>query len=187
MFVSKNINKKIIEIVRSGGIGIIPADTIYGIVGSALSKGAVEKIYNLRKRNLKKPMIVLIGSERDLKRFGVKTSSAARARIKKLWPGKVSIILPCASKKFSYLHRETRTIAFRLPHNMRLAKLLAKTGPLVAPSANQEGKPPAQTIKKARSYFGNNVDFYLDGGWASSKPSMLVRVQSNDTLTVLRK
>ncbi|MEK7522400.1 MAG: Sua5/YciO/YrdC/YwlC family protein [Patescibacteria group bacterium] len=61
----KTFNLKLAEILKNGGIGVIPTDTIYGIVGSALNKKTVERIYKLRRRNLKKPMIVLIGSIND--------------------------------------------------------------------------------------------------------------------------
>lgn len=186
MLIPENKKKQIIEIVRSGGVGIIPTDTIYGIVANAFSKSAVKKIYKLRKRNPKKPMIILICSLSDLKKFDIQPTLAMKKHIEKLWPGKVSIIFPCASKKFSYLHRGTKALALRLPAQKWLQNLLKKMGPLVAPSANIEGMPPARTISKAQSYFGNRVDFYLDGGRVSSKPSTLMKIQSNGIIDVVR-
>ncbi len=173
------------EILKDGGVGIIPTDTIYGIVGSALSKKTIERIYRLRRRNRKKPMIILIGSVRDLARFGVRVGRETRKALRKLWPGKVSVILPCVSEKFFYLHRGTKTLAFRFPRNPDLIELLKAVGPLVAPSANLEGKPPAKTAKEAKRYFGNKVDFYLDAGKLSSKPSSLVKLEKKGA-TVLR-
>ena len=57
---------------------MLPTDTLYGIVGSALSKRAVLRIYKLRRRDPKKPMIILIGSLDDLKLFGVRLHKAAK-------------------------------------------------------------------------------------------------------------
>lgn len=45
-----------ISLLKRGKIGVIPTDTIYGIVGSALNPKTVEKIYQLRKRALHKPI-----------------------------------------------------------------------------------------------------------------------------------
>ena len=98
-------------------------------------------------------MIVLIASISDLKQFGVKVDSKTARILGKLWPNKVSVVLPCASKKFSYLHRGTKTLAFRLPKPVALRKLLKSVGPLVAPSANWEGERPARTIREAKKYF----------------------------------
>ena len=171
------MRKDVVRIICKGGIGILPTDTIYGLVGSALKPETVLRIYRVRKRKLKKPMIILIGSERDLLRFRVEISQGARKIIRKLWPGPVSIILPCSHKKFSYLHRGTKTLAFRLPRDAVLRRLLKRTGPLVAPSANREGERPATTIQRARQYFGDRVDFYEDAGALRSLPSIVVQIK----------
>ena len=68
----------IADMLCAGGVGVMPTDTIYGIVGSALDKKAVERIYRLRKRNVRKPMIILIGDAGDLKLFGVETDRRIR-------------------------------------------------------------------------------------------------------------
>ena len=164
-------------ILKKGGIGVMPTDTIYGIVGSALDRATVERIYAIRRRNPKKPLIILIGSMRDLRRFGIRPDRKSAAIFRKLWPGKVSIILPCRNKKFTYLHRGTKSLAFRLPAKRSLRNLLKRTGPLVAPSANWEGHPPARTIAQAKRYFGKGVDFYVGTGLLDSPPSTLVAIR----------
>jgi len=111
-----------------GGIGVLPTDTIYGLVGPALSKKTVEKIYKTRKRDPKKPLIILISDLDDLKRFSVRIDKESRSLLKKLWPGKISVILPCKDKRFKYLHRGTESLAFRLPAKKSLRRLIKKTG-----------------------------------------------------------
>ena len=172
--------------LRNGGVGVIPTDTIYGVSGSALLPGAVERIYRLRQRNPKKPMIILISSLAELKRFGIRMGNKTREILKEVWPGPVSVVLPCPLKRFLYIHRGTKTIAFRVPKPNWLRKLLANTGPLVAPSANIEGKPPAKTIQEAKKYFGGKVDFYVDAGKIISAPSTLIAIKDGK-IVVLRK
>jgi L-threonylcarbamoyladenylate synthase len=174
------------QILSNGGVGVLPTDTIYGIVGSALNPRTVARIYKLRRRNLKKPMIILIGSLGDLRLFGITPDRATLKILKKFWPGNVSIILPCKIKRFLYLHRGTKALAFRLPKPIWLCQLLQKTGPLVAPSANWEGKLPARTIGEAKKYFGKEVDFYVDAGLMNSTPSMLIKIEKGKVI-VLRK
>lgn len=175
----------VLRILKRGGIGVLATDTIYGIVGSALKPKTVERIYRLRKRNRRKPFIVLIASRRDLGRFGVRPDRRTAAILSRFWPGPVSIVLPCPSKKFAYLHRGTNAIAFRVPKPARLRALLWRTGPLVAPSANPEAEPPARTIAEARQYFARRADFYADAGKRSSKPSTLIRI-ANGAIEILR-
>lgn len=174
------------KVLQSGGVGVLPTDTLYGLVASAFSKKAVARIYKLKKRNSRKPLIILIGSFRDLARFGVKPDAKTKKILQKVWPGKVSVILPCRNKKFRYLHRGTNTVAFRLPAKKSLRAFLAKTGPLVAPSANLESKPPACVIREAKKYFGDKVDFYADGGKLRSLSSTLITIK-NGRIVVKRR
>lgn len=164
-----------LNILKNGGIGAMPTDTIFGLVGSALKPETVERIYKVRGRDPKKPLIVLIYSLEDLRRFGVVLSQNQKDFLKKVWPGKVSVILSRAGKNFTYIHRGTNSIAFRMPKKKNLLNILRKTGPLAAPSANPEGLPPARNIKEAKKYFGEQVDFYL-GGKVSGQSSTLIRL-----------
>ncbi|MBI3638608.1 L-threonylcarbamoyladenylate synthase [Candidatus Wolfebacteria bacterium] len=209
MIQRKRFGGKVEKIIRDGGIGIIPTDTIYGMVGSAMSKKAVNRIYKLRFRDSKKPFIILISSLNDLARFNIKTDSETKKILNCFWPGKVSIVLPCSSKEFLYLHpvrskpplaaadvqthrtsngvhRGAKTLAFRMPKDKDLIELIKKTGPLVAPSANPEGLPPAKTIKQAKKYFGDNVDFYVGVRKLSGRPSTLIKI-NGDKVVVLRQ
>ena len=168
---------KIIKIIQSGGVGVMATDTLYDLVGSAFSREAVAKIYRLKKRDPKKPLIVLIGSVKELELFGIYLDASVKKYLKKFWPGPRSIILPCMSEKMLYLHRGTNSIAFRLPRKKRLLSFLKKSGPLVAPSANLEGLAPAITINQAKSYFNNHANFYISGRGAG-KSSALIKIKN---------
>lgn len=170
-----------------GQVGVIPTDTIYGIVGSALNKKTVEEIYRLRKRSSNKPMIILISSLDDLKKFDIKFTQTQDDFLKKIWPNPVSVVLPCTSKKFRYLHRGTNSLAFRVPRDRKLVDILKEVGPLVAPSANFEGEPPSQTIDEAKRYFGDQASFYVDGGRLESVPSTLIQLNEDGSWKMLRQ
>lgn len=173
------------KLLLEGRIGVIPTDTIYGIVGSALNRETVEKIYQLRKRDVEKPMIVLISDISDLAKFDVKISKQTERILKNIWPNPVSVVLPCTSEKFTYLHRGKKTLAFRMPKNKWLQDLLKQVGPLVAPSANIEGEPVAETAAEAKKYFGNKV-FYVNHGKITAKPSTLIEIEEGK-IKILRQ
>lgn len=178
--------KEIILKIKKDGIGILPTDTLYGIVGSAFSRRAVERIYEVKNRNPKKALIILISSIKDLEKFGIKINKELAKILEKFWPGKVSVILPCPYKKFEYLHRGTKSLAFRLPNKKFLLEILKKTGPLVAPSANPEGFIPAENITEAKKYFGDSVDFYISEGKKNGKASKLISIDKYGAIEILR-
>jgi L-threonylcarbamoyladenylate synthase len=168
---SKNL-KNFIKILKSDGFGVMPTDTLYGLVASAFSPKAISRIYKIKNRDKKKKLIVLIADLRDLKKFNVKLTKEQKEVLQKVWPGKTSVIL--------------NNTAFRLPKNKKLVEILKKTGPLVAPSANPESLKPARNITEARKYFGDQVDFYLSGGTLSGKASKLIKLEKNGKIEILR-
>jgi L-threonylcarbamoyladenylate synthase len=180
--------QKATEILKNDGVVILPTDTLYGIVGKALSKKTVERIYKIKGRDEKKPFLVLISSYKDLELFGVKIGDKQAKILEKFWPGKVTVVLLCPSVKFEYLHRGAKSIAFRMigPKNINLHNIIKKTGPLVAPSANPSDLKHAETITEARNYFGDKIDLYLSGGIKKGKSSTLVKF-NNNKLIVLRQ
>lgn len=169
--------------LQAGKIGVIRTDTLYGIVCIARDPEAVERVFACKGRDERKSPIVLISSEDQL--FDV-PSDSERKVLTKVWPGKVSVILSSPSAP-SWIERGNITVAYRLPKNTPLQQLIAITGPLIAPSANPQGQPPARTIQKAIAYFGEQIDFYVDGGETTDDmPSQLLRVHENGESERLR-
>lgn len=183
---NKEDAKDAVSRLMSGGVGVLRTDTVYGLVARADCKEAIDRIYSLKGRDGRKPFIILISKIEDLKIFGVCPGSRQKNILRKIWPGKFSVILPCRDKKFAYLHRGSFGLAFRLPKRASLTRIIEKTGPLVAPSANPQGLPTAKTVAEAKKYFGKGVDFYLDGGYCAGEPSALVEFCKRGRLCVIR-
>ncbi|MBU0999311.1 threonylcarbamoyl-AMP synthase [Patescibacteria group bacterium] len=179
-------DENLIKVLKEKGVVVMPTDTIYGIVGQALSSAVVLRIYNIKKRAPEKPFIILIGEIGELEKFSIILSEKQKDILKKYWPGPVSIILDCSDETLLYLHRGTKTLAFRVPAQENLRKLLLQTGPLVAPSANPEGLAPAQNIFEAKKYFSNAVDLYVDGGEIISQASKVIELHKDGTSKILR-
>lgn len=187
-------NENLINTLKMGGVVVMPTDTIYGIVGRAENEETVNRIYSIRKRNPEKPCIILIGDVSELKKFYIVLSEQQKNIIKEFWPfdsaqdkfTPVSIILDCVDEKFLYLHRGTKTLAFRVPAQKELRELLFETGPLIAPSANTEGLPPSVNITEAKKYFGDKVDLYIDGGEIKAEASKVIRVFQDGSVETTR-
>lgn len=215
MIISKDYNNaKIKKLIIRGGVGVIPTDTLYGLVGSAFSEAAAERIYKLKKRDISKPLIVLISDFGDLKKFEIELSGELEKIVKKLWParhasdkasrlrtpasvanggqvaggpGPASIILPAPLSKWKYLNGGGDTIAFRLPNNTELRKFIKEVGPIVAPSANPRGLKPAKNVEEIKNYFGDGIDFIIDGGIVRGEPSTLVAIQNGKIIPLRGK
>ena len=171
--------------LKNGAVGVIPTDTVYGLVASAGQPTAIERLYTIRQRNPAKACILLIANQQQIAHTA-RVGDAERALMNRYWPGPVSIIVPVDPQTPDYLRRTETSLAYRLPDYPELQALLQKTGPLLAPSANPEGKPPATNLQQAQAYFGDSVDFYVEGGDVSGRqPSILVAMQEGK-ITILR-
>jgi L-threonylcarbamoyladenylate synthase len=84
------------------------------------------------------------------------------------------------------LHGGQDSLAFRIPKKQSLRALLRKTGPLVAPSANPQGKAPASKITEAKQYFGDRVDFYVRGAIKKGKPSTVISFSADGGIILIR-
>jgi L-threonylcarbamoyladenylate synthase len=173
---------EIVALVQKGGVGVLRTDTLYGLVARAADEAAVERVYSIKGRTSAKPPIVLVASPDQLMDT---YDGSVLTRLKTLWPGKNSVILPAPTAP-KWLVRSGDSLAYRMPDNKDLRDLLLATGPLIAPSANPEGEPPAADYNDAQEYFGDEVDFYVDQGRViDNTPSKLYRLH-DDTLERLR-
>jgi L-threonylcarbamoyladenylate synthase len=174
---------KAAQLLKTGHIGVIRTDTLYGVVAQALDEQAVERVYQVKGRTpTKSPILLIASTDQLLDDY----EPSELAHLAALWPGKNSVILPSQHGP-AWLTRGNASIAYRIPADDRLRQLLEQTGPLIAPSANPEGMPPAMTIEQAKVYFGDTVDFYVDDGEViDDTPSKLWRLQPNGELEQLR-
>lgn len=177
-------DNKLKQLLTAGSVGVIPTDTVYGLVCLASDKEAVAKLYALKNRE-KKPGTIIASSIEQLVELGVKRRYLTA--VEQFWPNPLSIIIP-VGLELEYLHLDIQSLACRVVSGpQKLLDVLSNVGPLLTTSANNPGEPEATEIAQAQKYFGNSVDFYVDGGdLAGRLPSTLIRVV-DDAIEVLRE
>lgn len=172
-------------LLKPSCVGILPTDTVYGLVARAKDEKAVARLYDLKDRSGGKPGTVIAASLMQLEELGLKHRYLKA--VEQYWPGAVSVIIPVSDPKLAYLHQGKMGLAVRVPDNKALLELLEKTGPLLTSSANHPGEPTAEDTDEARVYFGDKVDFYVDGGdLRGHKPSTVIRIL-DDAVEIIRE
>jgi L-threonylcarbamoyladenylate synthase len=172
-----------IAILLDGGVGVMPTDTVYGLVARAADEKAVARLYALKHRE-HKPGTIIAANIDQLVELGIKRRYLTA--VEQWWPNPLSVIIPTGDM-LEYLHQGLDSLAIRIPKDDALQHLLTKTGPLVTSSANTPSEPTAVNLDEAYHYFGDTIDFYIDGGNMSGRqPSTVVRVV-DDAIEILRK
>lgn len=184
MKIFKSFTAEVAELLKNGAVGIIPTDTVYGIVTQLSNQAGIERIFDIKNRPLEKRVGTILFSDPVQVEDIIQPRDLLMAEV--YWPGPTSVIFQIGTN-LSYAHRGHKTLAFRIPEKHSLLSLLQKTGPLATTSANRADQPTATTLEEALGVFRESVDFYVDGGDLSNKkPSSIIEIKSDGTINKIR-
>jgi len=160
-----NIKKSKYYLDKNECVGI-PTETVYGLAGNAYSDKATLKIFKLKKRTKKNPLIVHYHDLKMLKSDCI-TNGQFFKLYEKFCPGPVTFVLKLknSSKISKNVTNNKKTLAVRFPIHPLTKKLLKFLNyPLAAPSANISTNISPVSKKDVKEEFGNKIKFILDGG-----------------------
>lgn len=194
----KKINSAVINLIADslylGRVLILPTDTIYGFSCLANMVKPIKKIYRLKKRDSKKPLLVLVDSLRMAGEY-VEISPEQRKILKEIWSKNqppTTVILKNKNKLPKELTRNSDGLAIRLPKSNFLIKIIRKAAcPLVSTSLNLSGERTIDDLSKLDYYFpkkNNRPDLIIDAGRTRKrKSSRLIDLRSVEKPVVIRK
>ena len=175
---------QVAQLLSQGAVGVIPTDTVYGLVAHAQSRSAVERLYSLKPRELA-PGTIIGASIEQLTELGLDTPSLDK--IRHLWPAPLSVVIDAQASP-PYLRQARTTLPVRIPALVEIIQLLEQTGPLMTTSANTSGSPTSTSVQMAIDYFGDQVDFYVDGGDLGSRlSSTIIGFNDNGEIVLYRR
>lgn len=178
--------KEIVEVIKSGGVVIMPTDTIYGIIADATNESAIQHVYEMKKRNENKPMLMLVNSIEMLENYVSSINDIERKLIDELWPGALTIIFKKRNVS-DLLTGGLDTVGIRFPDNKLLIDIMNELNvPLLSTSVNVSGDESATCINNISNLILDNVDYVYDVGECKGEPSTIVVVDNNE-LKVLRE
>lgn len=182
-----NSINKAISILKNGGIGIFQTDTVYGIGCDCLNIDAINKLYFSKKRELNKPINILVSDIDMLNKFVKNINPIEQKLIECFWPGALTIIFDKSTLVPDILTAGLHTIGIRMPNSKVCLELINTFGaPIATTSANLSDEIPALSINdKLKHDFNNTVDFIIDSGETDGVPSTIVRV-NKDEIKILR-
>lgn len=166
------------RILKKGGLVIFPTDTVYGLGASIRFPETIRKIYRLKKRSGKKPLVFLIGFKKDVRKFADNISREAKRLVRDFWPGGLTLVFPS---------RRYKTVALRMPDHRIALGLIRGAGTLAVTSANLSGKKDNVTLKAVENRLLKEADLCINGGKAPRGSVSTVVDVSNHPFQVIRK
>jgi len=171
---------RVAEALEGGGLIAYPTDTFYGIGCDLYNKKAIQQIYRLKNRPLKKPFSFICDSLKGISQYA-KVSNYAYKTMKSLLPGPYTFVLEGTKLVPKIMLTKRNTVGIRVPDNrISLAIVTALGRPIISTSA---GFNEPHAINEA---YGPFVDIIIDGGVVDPDPSSVVSL-INDSPEVIRK
>ena len=159
------------EILASGGVAVIPTDTVYGLAVMPDSREALERLYSIKERDRSKPIALLASDAAAAERYIGREAAAFGA---KYWPGALTVVA-CGE-------------GVRVPAHDWTRRLLAECGgALRVSSANLSGAAAAVDAAEALEDVGLRADIVIDAGPAAKGAASTVVRRENGRLEVLRE
>ena len=177
--------EKVNEIIKVGGIVVFPTDTVYGIGCDPYNKKSVEKIYEIKSRNIGKSVPILTYSIETARKI-CHIDEFTKKIVEKFWPGPLTIILKLTDENLKKSLNLKDKIAVRVPNHKCTLDLLKKCDFLVGTSANISGHSPYtdpdECFKNLQGY-----DIFVDGGTITSKAVSTIIEIKNEKIKIIRE
>jgi tRNA threonylcarbamoyl adenosine modification protein (Sua5/YciO/YrdC/YwlC family) len=175
-----------VQVLERGGLIAYPTDTYYGLGCDLMSKKAIERLYQLKGRDKKKPLSFLCPDLSDVAKYAHVSNFAYRT-MKGLTPGAFTFVLEATRTVPEMMMNKQKQVGIRVPDAPLARALAAGLGrPLITTSASDDEGEPLIDAKDIKEKLGHGLDLILDGGVTLMEPSTVVSL-IGDSLEVLRQ
>lgn len=182
--------KKALEVLKSGGVILYPTDTIWGIGCDATNPEAVQRIYEIKKREDSKSMLVLMENPALLERYVDDVPEVAWDLVE-ISTTPLTVIYPNAKNLAKNLIAEDGSVGIRFTKEKFTTQLLQRfRRPLVSTSANISGEKSAAFFDEISEEIKNAVDYiveYRQDDTTAAQPSGIIKLGSGGRIDIIRK
>lgn len=165
--INQKIVKEIIQVLRKGGLAIIPTDSIYAIVGDLKHKGVLNKICRLlNKKPNRADLSILCTNLSNLSEYTIPITNTTYKLMNRLLPGPFTFILKANSNVPRIFRQNKKTIGIRVPDNDICQAIIKELGnPLVSSSIHAEDEIQKYLTEPEEIFevWQGKVDYIIDG------------------------
>ena len=166
--------KRVIEVLKKGGVIGYPTDTIYGIGCDLFNKEAIERIYRLKKYNRNKPLSFICSNLKDISRYAY-VSNYAYKTMRRLLPGAYTFILEATKLVPKMVMTKQKTVGIRVPDNPICLALVRELGhPIISTSVYRPDEELYSDPREIEERFGKSLDLVIDGGIIVAEHSSII-------------
>lgn len=175
---------EIINVLTNGGVIAYVTDTVWGLGCLPNNESAVKKIYEIKKREVQKPLILMSNDIYPLLDYVKPISKIGQILIKKYFPGALTIVTDKSENTPDYITSSMPTVGIRVPDNEVFREIceIIPGHVLATTSANLSHQPSAKTYEQALENMSGLADLIIEdyGYVAKGLESTVVGVMNNE-------
>lgn len=175
---------EIIKVLTNGGVIAYVTDTVWGLGCLPNNESAVKKIYEIKKREAQKPLILMSNDIYPLLDYVKPISKIGQILIKKYFPGALTIVTDKSENTPDYITSSMPTVGIRVPDNEVFREIceIIPRHVLATTSANLSHQPSAKTYEQALENMSGLADLIIEdyGHVAKGLESTVVGVMNNE-------
>lgn len=173
-----------VAVLQRGGIIAFPTDTGFALGCDLFNKKAIDRIYQIKKRDVKKPLSFICADLKELSQFAVVNNKAYRA-MRRLLPGPYTFVLPATKLVPKLLVSRRSSVGIRVPnHPVTLALVTALRHPIIGTSCSNAEGVAFERAEDIEKVLGKNVDLILNCGPLASEPSTVIDFSTPEPVIV---
>lgn len=176
--------------LKEGKMILYPTDTVWGIGCDATSEEAVKRVFELKKRQDSKSLVILVSDMDMLSRY-VRDIPPMAEQLIEVNDVPMTIIYPGALSLAPSAIAEDGSVAIRIPMNGFCVEMIRRFGkPIVSTSANISGEPTATTFEMISEAILNGVDYVVDSKCdieSTGRPSQIIKLGMDYEIEIIRK
>ena len=182
--IDKEILHQAKEALDNHGVISFPTETVMGLGVYFDDVEAYNKLNRVKERPEDKPYSMMLKSPKEIEKYAYIDDKTLQI-INKFMPGPITLLLKAKDNLPEWVTHGSGIIGVRVPnHEVSLAVLEAVEKPLLVPSANKSGNPPALTSKQVEEIFQNELDFIVPGEANLEKASTIVDLTKEEIVVV---
>ena len=153
------------QIILRGGVVAFPTETFYGLGADVLDLEALQRVFQIKRREEDKPLLLLVADQTWLPELVKEIPPVAGQLMEKFWPGPLTLVFQASPHLPSVLTANTGRVGLRISsHPVAQALVRAVGRAITATSANVTGQPGASLASEVSQALAKGVDAILDGG-----------------------
>lgn len=175
------------QVIKAGGVVALPTETCFGLAVDPFNPAALERLFTVKKRPRRKPVLVLVHSRDDLTKLVRRIPRQYEFLMQSHWPGPLTLIFPALPNLPALLTGGSDSIGIRISSHPEATEICRLAGGIItATSANISEQQPAHSVEEILAAIGTDIDLVVSSESIAAGDCSTIVAEKEGALVLIR-